>query len=109
MIVFTDPCYTKGHCVYFVPDDDAIATGHACAQKAGHCVTDEQALGSFKAVHWGETLDQVIEKMAMAMWKMWRHGGKTDVVVSVGWEHVDQEPWREQAKEALRALGVSPP
>jgi len=115
MLVFVDPYPNKGHSIHFVPDEDAIAMSRKAAIEAFVCRADAlppkypnaTALADFQTVHWAETIEQVIEKMARAMWEKWHNASSTMMRVEA-WNdgETNRDPWREQAKAALKSLGV---
>lgn len=101
MIVYTEPCLTHGISVCFVPDIVAIeAVQQTCHKKGLLAPSDAVALEDFKSVHFGETIEQTIEKMAKAMYM------NTYNVTAAKWKDAAQESWRHKARAALRALGV---
>ncbi len=110
MLVFAEPYHeTGGITLNFVPEATAIEIMRNVARhmEKKH-ITDDCALVDFTVTHWTETIEQMTDKMAKAMWDRF-HQGSGGEAAAVAWEQVLRDPWREQAKAALRALGVPIP
>ncbi len=109
MLVFAEPYHeTGGITLNFVPEATAIEIMRNVARhmEKKH-ITDDCALADFIVTHWTETIEQAIDKMAQSMWY---HTGTIAGPMSIEvWSKLDQKPWIEQAKAALRALGVPIP
>ncbi len=108
MLVFVEPYGKSGHAINFITEAEATRISWSAAglrEKGKHSpYTDEMALADFKTVHWADTIEQTIEKMAKAMWTQWATQSGENIPCL--WEQVVRKPWQEQARAALKSLGV---
>lgn len=121
MIVFVEPNFHDGYNIKFITNEAAIGfmreverrhereeelvTGHI---PFGDPYPDDMCLEEVVKLLNAKTLDETIETMAEAMWKHWA-SQSSGLARVCSWEQVVREPWRGQARAALKALGVPLP